>query len=915
MKTSYRVFLARSFSVLLLLCLCIPLTGAGASRSAALWALSDNITNYDAVLWTTPEQPRAEEETVIDVSIRYGLGFGRNATPGDPVENLQTLYGRTIELFVVSENLEHFSRLRPEQFSLVPIYAKETATFQVRHHFPWGGKYRAVVTFAHRGEIHQKQFDLHITGLPMPTVGARDLGREKVFERYRVLLDGEPDGPMAGSEAEFQYRIHTEGNEPVGDLEAFEGTEMRVAYIRDDLRFFAVEDPRLLEDSRSVPIVPRLATKRLYGTGILIDTLPDGQMVIEHGPIKNLVSIAGKMPFRVVDAEASRKVTPGDWVEFWLKNEPASGLVVTRIEPLSSLGLAENPEAIRPSPHHPLFPGPVVPIRHTFPSAGLYAAFGQFKHQGNVVTTRFMLDVGDGGAVGTRKASTRHSVATDAATALTPQEQNGMTIYTSSTNHSNERIDLRIGEGQLFPANRVTCANCHGRDGRGSREGGAVASDIRNATLSKPYSTTTESGRTRSPYTDELLKRAIVEGKDSNGHVLDFAMPRWKMSDSDLEDLIAYLHRLGTLDIPGVTETTIKLGTILDLSGPLARTGEAVRQVMEIVFEIVNTGKKVYGRSIELVVADGKNDPHLSLSAAKQLVEQEHVLGFVGTLGNAANQLVIPYLDEKDIPLVAPLAPALQPAELAADRVFSIYPSLDYQTRVLIDYAIGGKPASFAVLYSDDHFGKAGLRAAKEQLSLYQLQLVAEVPHVFGKLDAKKAARLFSDSDADFVVLSTGDPSVIDLIAAADGLSYSPVYLGHNLLVTGTMLHVPRAGERVVLAQNFRSGKVQHPMVAEFLEILKAAPSSGADRIMQISAFAAAKVVLDGLRNAGKDLTRESLVTGLEKVNLDTGLIGTIHYSRQNHEGPSGISLVKPDTLRKAFALVSERREPVTLSQ
>tara|TARA_B100000315_G_scaffold254317_1_gene295114 strand:+ start:1227 stop:3968 length:2742 start_codon:yes stop_codon:yes gene_type:complete len=910
MQALYRTLF---FSVLTaLLSLNVSLSFAKETRSDALWALSDDMSNFDAVLWTTPAHPRAEEETVIDVSIRYGLGYGGNTTPGDPVQNLQTLYGRTIELFVVSENLDHFARLRPEQFSVVPVYAKETAMFQLRHRFPWGGRYRLVVTFAHRGKVHQTQFDLHIDGSPMQISASRDLTRQKSFDRYSVSLHVEPEDPMAGSEVEFRYEIYTNKNEPVVDLEAFEGTEMRVAYVRNDLKFFAVEDPRLTEDSRAIPIVPRLVTKRLYGRGLLKEILPDGRMLIEHGPIKNLISIAAKMPFRIADVDALRKVHPGDWVEFWLKNDRTSGLVVTRIEPLSSLGLGEDQDAIRPSSDNPLFPGPVVPVRHTFPSAGLYVAFGQFKHQGILVTTRFMVNVSDFSVADAEEESTRHSETINVQRVLTPQERNGMMIYTSSTSLSKESINLGIGDGQLFPANRVTCANCHGHDGKGSREGGAVASDIRHAILSKPYSTTTESGRTRSPYTNDLLKRAIVEGVDSNGHVLDFAMPRWKMSEQDLEDLIVYLQRLGTLEAPGVTETTIKIGTILDLSGPFARTGETVLRVMENVFKIVNAGKKVYGRSIELVVADGKNDPRLSLVAAKRLIEKDRVLGLVGTLGDAANRLVIPYLDERGIPLVAPLAPALQPAEFAADQLFSIYPSLDYQARVLIDYGMGQNPASFAVLYSDDSFGKAGLTAVRDQLSLYHVKPVAEVAHVFGRLDVEKTAKIFRDSDADFVVLLTGDPSVIDLIAAADRLSYSPLYLGHNLLVTGRMLEVPRAGERVVLAQNFRSGKVHHPLVEEFSHILKSLPASGRDRVLQISAFVAAKVLLDGLRNAGNDLTRASLVTGLEKVNLDTGLLGTIRYSQQNHEGSFGISLVKPDGLQKTFAIVSDRREPVT---
>lgn len=46
------------------------------------------------------------------------------------------------------------------------------------------------------------------------------------------------------------------------------------------------------------------------------------------------------------------------------------------------------------------------------------------------------------------------------------------------------------------------------------------------------------------PYTDELIKRAITEGLDPGGKPLDKTMPRWKMSDRDLDDVIAYLKQL-----------------------------------------------------------------------------------------------------------------------------------------------------------------------------------------------------------------------------------------------------------------------------------------------------------------------------------------------------------------------------------
>ncbi|MCH8157838.1 MAG: ABC transporter substrate-binding protein [Nitrospinae bacterium] len=183
------------------------------------------------------------------------------------------------------------------------------------------------------------------------------------------------------------------------------------------------------------------------------------------------------------------------------------------------------------------------------------------------------------------------------------------------------------------------------------------------------------------------------------------------------------------------------------------------------------------------------------------------------------------------------------------------------------------------------------------------------------ELDAETVAEQLNASGAEVVLFLTGDPAVVDLIAAADRLSYSPMYMGHNLLVNGVMLQIPRAGERLVLSQNIQFKGPQHPLAAEFIDILKAYPGSARERVIQMPAFAAAKVLVDGLRNAGKDLTRESLVKGMERVHLDTGVLGTIRFSRENHAGPMGISLVKPDGMLKMFVPVAHRREPLSSSR
>ncbi|MCZ7392322.1 MAG: cytochrome c [Candidatus Methanoperedens sp.] len=118
-------------------------------------------------------------------------------------------------------------------------------------------------------------------------------------------------------------------------------------------------------------------------------------------------------------------------------------------------------------------------------------------------------------------------------------KSNGERIYFTATSNSGKPIISSIGT--MAMRGMMSCAACHGVDGKGGRGRMMMwtfdASDIR-------YSTLTAGGGNETPYTDELIKRAITQGVDADGKRLEPPMPVWQMSDSDLNDLLEYLKSL-----------------------------------------------------------------------------------------------------------------------------------------------------------------------------------------------------------------------------------------------------------------------------------------------------------------------------------------------------------------------------------
>jgi len=119
-------------------------------------------------------------------------------------------------------------------------------------------------------------------------------------------------------------------------------------------------------------------------------------------------------------------------------------------------------------------------------------------------------------------------------------EERGRWIYQTATD-PNTGIPIPTSGGMMMP---MSCANCHGLDGRGLRTPMFISPDIRYRNLTDPAGMVEPDGSRGPTYTDEGIKRAITQGIDAEGRLLAWPMPRWQMTEQQLDDLLSYLKAL-----------------------------------------------------------------------------------------------------------------------------------------------------------------------------------------------------------------------------------------------------------------------------------------------------------------------------------------------------------------------------------
>jgi ABC-type branched-subunit amino acid transport system substrate-binding protein len=153
----------------------------------------------------------------------------------------------------------------------------------------------------------------------------------------------------------------------------------------------------------------------------------------------------------------------------------------------------------------------------------------------------------------------------------------------------------------------------------------------------------------------------------------------------DMSDLLAYLKRIETDFDPGVSETSIVIGTLLPARNTMTGLAEAMGNVLQAYFAKVNNNGGIYNRKIELRLMHG--DTTSTLPNMKHLIDDEQVFAIVSGLTAGAEEDVATLSKDREVPFIGPSA-LLPQRGLPLNRyVFYLLPGLKEQAMTLVSFA------------------------------------------------------------------------------------------------------------------------------------------------------------------------------------------------------------------------------------
>ncbi len=495
-----------------------------------------------------------------------------------------------------------------------------------------------------------------------------------------------------------------------------------------------------------------------------------------------------------------------------------------------------------------------------------------------------------------------------ASAGLSDAEQAGKRLFETGIGASGEAPQAQVGGGGLtLPASALPCANCHGPDGRGRPEGGVTPPDIRWSELVKPYGHVHENRRQHGPFDEGSFRIAVTEGLDPAGNRLDLAMPRYLLAARDVDNLRAYLAHLQSRATPGVTDGAVRIGTLLPLRGPLAGTGKAVRALLAAQLEQINADGGIFGRSLELVVGEYLGDDAQSFANLERLIDDgPGVFALVSPFAAGFEQELTDLARSRNLPVIAPVVIARDKRPAANTHVFHLLSGGAELASVLARYCtepLGLAGREIGLLRPAGPAGDVALAEVRHHLALQGVEGTVDAAFRPGLSTPDTVVAGLRDQGVKAVVLLGSGLDPLALAEAADRLGWYPELLVPGPFASQGIMSLPAGfASKVFVAYPSLPGDRNQPAWSAFAGLMTRAGIAGGPQPTLVAGYSGVKLLVEGLKRAGRELSREAMMTSLEAVqDFQSGLLPPISYNTTRRVGALGGYVVSVDLDRHVY--------------
>ena len=369
-------------------------------------------------------------------------------------------------------------------------------------------------------------------------------------------------------------------------------------------------------------------------------------------------------------------------------------------------------------------------------------------------------------------------------------------------------------------------------------------------------------------------------------------------------------------DVTGVTDKSVKIGLMGDLTGPIADAWIPLADGAKAFFKMVNDEGGIHGRKIDYILEDDRYSIPLALSCFKKLVYRDKIFALQAASGVGHTAALIPRVEKEKIPLIA--ATGEKKFFIPARKyLFSGIPWYDDQSKLVVEYIFNDlklKNPNVAIMYPDTASGKDARNAFRKMVEVYPVNKYKEVVFSLTALDYTSEVLGLKKWGPDVIFVHGLVHDTASIVKAAYRLGLSvPIIVDQYGCADEVLVIAGKAAKQLLAINCFGTWDDESTGVIR----LRKAALAHAPKVHRRSAFYfqgwfAGMLFYEGFKNAGRNLTRETYLNGLNSIrDFDTeGICGIVNFSPEDHKAIDNQRFYKADIDSKKFVPITGWRKP-----
>lgn len=347
---------------------------------------------------------------------------------------------------------------------------------------------------------------------------------------------------------------------------------------------------------------------------------------------------------------------------------------------------------------------------------------------------------------------------------------------------------------------------------------------------------------------------------------------------------------------PGITDTSITIGMSAPFSGPNAAYGLDMRQTIQSYFEQLNKSGGINGRKLELVALDDGYETERTVANTKALIGEKNVFALLSYYGSSpTTEAMNKVFGPAKVPLVGTISGAATLREPVSSNpnsryMFNVRASYADETEAIVNQLVSFGLKSIAVFYQNDGFGQSGLDGVTAALKKHNLSPSAVGTVDRNSLDVAKAVESIAKASPQAVIMVTLYKPTAAFVQAMKKVGQNPMFMTLSPVGTEQLAQELGAAARGIGVSQVvpYPWNDTAPVVREYQKLV-AKPATYTYYGME--GYLMARTLVEGLRRAGRELSRDKLQSALEGMSgVDFGGY-RVNYSANGRQGSRFVEL------------------------